>query len=290
MATNQPSIQKTSIPFYRDERILRVIAQIVSAVLIIGFIIWALFNFFRAAEARNMTLSFGFLKEAAGFPISNPPIDYEPSMTFGRAFMVGVINTVLVSILGVIFATIFGTLIALARLSSNWLLNKIALAYIEFHRNIPLLVLLFIWYFVVFGQLPQVNESIALPGPIYINKRGFYFGWARLTEDGLIFSIAVIVGVLAAIIAFFVLRRLPREYGQINLLYSNQPGIINYHSVNRLVCLGRKSFRVGHSYSRWFQLSGRIAFHPRVRRPFSGSDDLYRCFHCGGCTLRYSGS
>ena len=214
MSANQPSIQTSGIPFYRDERVLRVIAQVVSAVLIIGFIIWALVNFFQAAEARNMTLSFSFLAEAAGFPISNPPIEYEPSMTFGRAFLVGVINTVLVSILGIIFATIFGTLIALARLSSNWLLNKLALAYIEFHRNIPLLVLLFIWYFVVFGQLPQVNDSITLPGPIYINKRGFYFGWARLTEEGLIFAISVIIGVIAAIITFVVLRRIRANTGK----------------------------------------------------------------------------
>jgi general L-amino acid transport system permease protein len=214
MAANQPSIQKTSIPFYRDERVLKAIAQIVSAVLIIGFIIWALVNFFQAAEARNMTLTFGFLNEAAGFPISNPPIEYEPSMSFGRAFMVGVINTILVSILGIIFASIMGTLIALARLSSNWLLNRLALAYIEFHRNIPLLVLLFMWYFVAFGALPAVKESIALPGPIYINMRGFYFGWAQLTEEGLIFAISVVVGVVAAIIAFVWLRRVRANTGK----------------------------------------------------------------------------
>jgi general L-amino acid transport system permease protein len=214
MAANQPSTQKTSIPFFRDERVLRTLAQVISAVLIIGFVIWALFNFFRAAEARNMTLTFTFLREAAGFPISNPPIDYDPSMSFGRAFTVGVINTILVSILGVIFATIFGTLVALARLSSNWLLSRIALAYIEFHRNIPLLVLLFIWYFVAFGQLPQVKESITLPGPIYINKRGFYLGWARLTEEGLIFAISAIIAVILATIAFFVLRRIRANTGK----------------------------------------------------------------------------
>ncbi|MFN2232727.1 MAG: ABC transporter permease subunit, partial [Anaerolineales bacterium] len=214
MAVNQPSAQKTNIPFFRDERVLRTLAQIISAILIIGFVIWALINFFRAAEARSMTLTFTFLKEAAGFPISNPPIEYDPSMSFGRAFTVGVINTILVSILGVIFATIFGTLIALARLSSNWLLSRIALAYIEFHRNIPLLVLLFIYYFVVFGQLPQVKESISLPGPIYINKRGFYFGWARLTEEGLIFAVAVIVAVILAITAFIALRRIRANTGK----------------------------------------------------------------------------
>jgi general L-amino acid transport system permease protein len=211
---DQSSSQKTSIPFYRDERILKAIAQIVSAILIIGFVVWALINFFAAAEARNMTLTFGFLKEAAGFPISNPPIAYEPSMSFGRAFTVGIINTILVSILGVIFATIIGTLLALARLSSNWLLSRLALAYIEFHRNIPLLVLLFMWYFVAFGQLPQVKDSITLPGPIYINRRGFYFGWAQLTESGLIFAISVVVGVIAAIVAFVWLRRIRANTGK----------------------------------------------------------------------------
>ena len=183
MASDQPPIQsKSSIPFYRDERILKAIAQIVSTVLVIVFVIWGILNFTRAAEARNMTLSFGFLKEAAGFPISNPPIDYDPSMTFGRAFIVGLANTLLVSGVGIITATILGTLLALARLSSNWLLSRLALIYIEFHRNIPLLVLLFIWYFAVFAQLPQVADSVQWPGPIYINKRGLYLTWPRLTE------------------------------------------------------------------------------------------------------------
>jgi len=157
MASTHSSIQQsTSIPFYRDERVLRAIAQIVSTVIILGLLVLAVLNFLQAAEARSMTLTFGFLNENAGFPISNPPIEYDPSMTFGRAFFVGLVNTLLVSVTGVIAATILGTLVALARLSSNWLLSRIALAYIEFNRNIPLLVLLFILYFVVFGQLPQV--------------------------------------------------------------------------------------------------------------------------------------
>ena len=262
MAANQPSIQTTSIPFYRDERVLRVIAQVVSAILIIGFVIWALVNFFQAAEARNMTLSFGFLAEAAGFPISNPPIDYEPSMTFGRAFLVGVINTILVSILGIIFATIFGTLIALARLSSNWLLNKLALAYIEFHRNIPLLVLLFIWYFVVFGQLPQVNDSITLPGPIYINKRGFYFGWARLTEEGLIFAISVIIGVIAAIIAFVVLRRIRANTGKSTYYLPISLGLLIVIPLIGWFASGGNPYRVDIPVLEGFNFKGGLRFTP----------------------------
>ena len=83
MGSDQPSIEyKSTIPFYRDERVLNAVAQFVSAVLVIGFLIWAILNFFQAARDRNMTLTFGFLQEAAGFPISNPPIEYQPSMSF----------------------------------------------------------------------------------------------------------------------------------------------------------------------------------------------------------------
>jgi len=215
MTTSQPSAhQKTTIPFYRDERVIQGFAQVVSAILIIGFIVWAIFNFLAAAEARNMTLTFGFLREAAGFPISNPPIEYEPSMTFGRAFLAGLVNTLVVSVTGIITATILGTLIALARLSSNWLLSRIALVFIEFHRNIPLLVLLFIWYFSAFNNLPNTEESIQWPGPIFINKRGFYLTWPRLTEAGTPFLIASIIGILLAIIVYTLLRRRREISGQ----------------------------------------------------------------------------
>ncbi len=211
------SLQKTdskAIPFYRDERILKITAQIVSTVAIFGFLIWAVINFIKAADARNMELSFGFLKEAAGFPISNPPIEYEAGMTYGRAFLVGLVNTLLISGVGIVAATIIGFLVALARLSSNWLLSRVALIFIEFHRNIPLLVLLFIWYFVVFSFVPPVKESLVWPGPIFINKRGIYITWPRLTDMGSTFLILAIVGVLAAIIVFIILRRRRKNTGK----------------------------------------------------------------------------
>jgi len=215
MASDQGSIEfKSSIPFYRDERVIKVIAQVVSAVLIFGFLIWAIINFFQAAEDRNMTLTFGFLNEAAGFPISNPPIEYEPSMTYGRALLVGLTNTLLVAVTGIFTATIMGVFIALARLSSNWILSRIAFIFIEFHRNIPLLVLLFIWYFAVFTQLPQVVDSFQLPGPIFISKRGFYFTWPRLTESSMPFVIFSILGIILAIIAYTLLRRRREVTGQ----------------------------------------------------------------------------
>ncbi len=211
--TSQKTDQ-TTIPFYRDERILNITAQIISTVIIVGFLIWAIINFLNAADARNMELSFGFLKEAAGFPISNPPIEYEAGMTYGRAFLVGLANTLLISGVGIVAATIIGTLVALARLSSNWLLSRIALVFIEFHRNIPLLVLLFIWYFVVFSFVPPVKESLVWPGPIFINKRGVYLSWPRLTETGSTFVVLFIIGIICAFIAFIILRRRRKTTGK----------------------------------------------------------------------------
>jgi general L-amino acid transport system permease protein len=196
-----------SIPFYRDERIINIFTQTVSTILVIGFVIWLAINFTEAADARGLALSFDFLENPAGFPISDPAIEYNPDMNFGRAFIVGLLNTLRVAVIGIITATILGTLIALARLSSNWLLSKLALLYIEFHRNIPLLVLLFLWYFTVFQQLPVVEDALTLPGPTYLSRRGIYLTWPRLTETGDLFRIMLIAGLVLAPIVFFVLRR-----------------------------------------------------------------------------------
>jgi general L-amino acid transport system permease protein len=135
-------------------------------------------------------------------------------MSFGRAVMVGLINTLVVSAVGILFATVLGFIIGLMRISSNWLISHIALAYIEFHRNIPLLVLLFLWYFGVFTQLPAVKESITLPGFIYINQRGFYLTWPHLGEGGILFVVMLAVGIILAIIAWVVLRRIREVKGK----------------------------------------------------------------------------
>lgn len=202
------------IPFWRDERVLRAAAQIISALVIIGFIYWMVVNFFEITQQRGMSLSYGFLKEPAGFPIAESYVPYDPTMSFGRAFLVGLINTLLVSVFGIVFSTLLGFVVGLARLSSNWLVSRIALAFIEFHRNIPLLVLLFLWYFGIFTRLPRVKESITLPGPIYISQRGLYLAWPRLTETGSIFLISVVIGVILAVTAWIVLRRIREVRGR----------------------------------------------------------------------------
>ncbi len=229
MSAEQPHLDaiqfRSETPFWRDERVLRIAAQIVSAVLVIGFLYWVVANVLNAAEDRGLSLGFNFLKEAAGFPIGESVVPYDPSKSFTYAFWVGILNTLKVSVVGIVFATILGTIVGIARLSTNWLVNRLALVFIEFHRNIPLLVLLLLWYSGVFTKLPRVQESITWPGPSYLNQRGLYLTWPRLTSTGSIFVIAASLGVILAIIAWTVLRKLretsgrPTYFGAVSLAF-----------------------------------------------------------------------
>jgi general L-amino acid transport system permease protein len=199
---------KNAIPFWRDERVLRVAAQILSVIVVAGIFWWLANNVASAAAQRGLTFGFRFLNDPAGFPLGESPIPYDPSRTFAYAFYVGLLKTLQISITGIIFSTILGLIVGLARLSSNWLVNRLALAFIEFHRNIPLLVLLFLWYRAVFLKLPGVRNSIELPGPIYLNQRGLYLTWPRLTEDGTVFLISVIAAFVLAAAAWIILRKI----------------------------------------------------------------------------------
>lgn len=216
---------RSQTPLWRDERVLRIITQVVSAVLVIAFLFWMVDNVVRAANQRGLSLGFAFLTQSAGFPIGESPIPYDPSHSFAQAFWVGLLNTLKVSIPGVIIATILGTLVGLARLSSNWLVSRIAIAFIEVHRNIPLLVLLFIWYTSVFLRLPRVQQSIVWPGPVYLNQRGLFMTRPTLTETGGVFLAAVLLGVALAVIAWVWLRRVretsgrPTYYGAVSLAF-----------------------------------------------------------------------
>jgi general L-amino acid transport system permease protein len=196
------------IPFWRDERVLRVVAQFVSAVVVLALLYWAIENVLSAAQQRGLELGFDFLDQSAGFPIGESLIPYSTTDSFAYAFWVGVLNTLKVIGVGIVAATVLGTLVGLARLSTNWLLSHLALAYIEAHRNIPLLVLLLIWYRgVLTTRLPRVQESIRWPGPIFLNQRGIYLTWPHLTSTGMPFLVAAAVGVVLGITAWRLLQR-----------------------------------------------------------------------------------
>jgi general L-amino acid transport system permease protein len=207
-------ITKSSIPLWRDERVLKGVAQTISAVAVIGFLIFFAGNVLQAARDRGLDLGFGFVNQAAGFALPESVISYDESKSFGYAFLVGILNTLKVASVGIVLATILGTVTALGRLSTNWLVNKIASTYIEIIRNIPLLVQLFIWYFAVFRNLPSVQESIKWPGPVYLSQRGIYMPSVDPTSTFDIWIVIVGIAILLFIVLRYVLLRYQLRTGQ----------------------------------------------------------------------------
>lgn len=185
-------------PWY-DPRVRALFFQVVS-LAVVFWVGWVLIdNTLSNMQSRGISTGFGFLGESAGFGIIMHLVPYDATMSYGRTFWVGLTNTLLVSAMGVITATILGFVIGVARLSSNWLVAKIALLYIEIIRNIPLLLQIFFWYFAVLSNLPSPRQSVEVGGALFLNNRGLYLP-APMTQEGfgLVWG-AVLVAILAAV-------------------------------------------------------------------------------------------
>ncbi len=203
-----------NIPLWRDVRVLQGMAQLISAIVVIGLVAFLIFNMFAAADERGLSLGFGFLDDSAGFAIDGAPIEYDPSMSFGRALLVGLLNTLRVALLGVVLATVLGVIVGLARLSSNWLVRNLGGAYVESIRNVPLLVLLFFWFFAVFQQLPQVENSIKLGRYLVLNQRGVYVVAFHPTGTFIPWLATLLGGLALSIVAWRVLTRYQLRTGR----------------------------------------------------------------------------
>ncbi len=200
-------LYRRGVPLWRDVVVLQWVAQIVSAIVVVGFLIFFVSNTLEAANARGLGLGYGFLDDAAGFPLPESILEYDPSRPFGYAFLIGLLHTIRVALVGIVLATILGIVAALARLSGNWLVSKIASTYIEIIRNVPLAVQLFFWFFAVFLQLPSVQESIELPGPIYLSQRGLYTVWATPTHTFGLWMVFVGAALVLALVLYRLLAR-----------------------------------------------------------------------------------
>ena len=125
-------------------------------------------------DTRGIEFGFSFLKKAASFDIQFSLIDYDGSMSYGRAYLVGLLNTLLVSFIGIILCTLLGAVVGVARLSPNYLIRKTASFYIEFFRNIPLLLQIFFWYFAALRALPMPEDAPLIFGSSFMTIKGFY--------------------------------------------------------------------------------------------------------------------
>jgi general L-amino acid transport system permease protein len=160
---------------------------------------WVVGNVSENLRRQNIAAGFEFLGRTSGFDVSQSLIEYSNASTYGRAFWVGLFNTLLVAGLGIVAATVIGFVVGIARLSPNWLIARLATVYVEVVRNVPLLLQLFFWYFAVLKNLPNPRQSYVLPGGAYLNVRGVYLPAPVLQPGFEAVAIAFGAGVLIAI-------------------------------------------------------------------------------------------
>jgi general L-amino acid transport system permease protein len=199
----------TRVPFYRDVKVLAVIAQVVF-VLLVALTIWILGqNLNTNLKTRNLSTSFEFLGRTAGFQVAEGSafgVPFSSEDSYLKAITVGLYNTLRVSILGIVLATILGVVVGVARLSSNWLVNRIAVIYVEVFRNTPLLVQLIFWYFAGVLTLPKVKEAAQFGGA-YLSNQGFFMPWLVQKPDSISFFPVWIVAIVLAVATFVFLER-----------------------------------------------------------------------------------
>jgi general L-amino acid transport system permease protein len=164
-------------------------------------------------QAQQITGGFGFLATTAGFGVNQSLISYTESDSYGRVFLVGLLNTLLVAGIGIVLATIIGFLIGIARLSSNWLLARLAGGYVELIRNLPLLFQILFWYLAVLGTLPGPRQSISVWGAIYLNNRGLILPAPVATSGAGYAAAALAFGVGASIaLRYWATQRTGRSF------------------------------------------------------------------------------
>ncbi|HYC18914.1 MAG TPA: amino acid ABC transporter permease [Pseudolabrys sp.] len=203
------------VVFYNDPKVRSVAYQLVLCAIVIFLVYGAASNAIENLARSHIASGFGFWKETAGFDISQTLIAYSPrGSTYGRAFWVGLLNTLLVAGLGIIFATILGFVIGISRLSRNWLLAKVAGGYVETIRNLPLLLQLLFWYNAVLKALPDIRESIVIPGGAFLNNRGIFLPLPVSKSGFGLVEIALLAGILGAIGFYLGARKRQERTGQ----------------------------------------------------------------------------
>lgn len=173
-----------------------ILFQVIAVAALVFFFYSIVNNALSNLESRGIATGLSFLNQEAGFGIGLSLVEYDETHTYGRTFIVGLLNTALVSILGILFATVLGFTMGIARLSSNWLISRCAAVYIETFRNIPLLLQIFFWYFAVLQALPSPRQSLSLGESVFLNVRGLFFPGPIFEEGSNLIGMAVIIAIV----------------------------------------------------------------------------------------------
>ena len=195
------------------------IPQILTILFIILAIIYFTINAQNNMGNRGISFGFGFLSQESSFDIAFSLIDYDGSHSYARAFLVGLLNTILVSAIGIFFATILGITIGISRLSQNYLIAKAAEWYVEIFRNIPLLLQIFFWYFAALRALPLPENAFNFYDISFLSVKGWYVPKFVWTNFSLFFS-SLIVAIISIIFVFKYAKKQRDEFGkQVPTLY-----------------------------------------------------------------------
>ncbi|TIO34846.1 amino acid ABC transporter permease [Mesorhizobium sp.] len=197
-----------------DAKVRGVLYQVLLAGSLLALVVSIAIQTASNMRARGIPLSFGFWNETAGFDINPTLIPYDTLSTYGQAFWVGVVNTLYVSLLGIVLATLLGFVVGIARLSPNWIVAKVAASYVEVIRNVPLLLQLLFWYNAVLKPLPTPRASIELPGGIYLNNRGLIIPEIQLHEGAGSVGLAFLAGTMLCFAYRFHARRVQDRTGK----------------------------------------------------------------------------
>ena len=200
---------------YNDPKFRSIAYQIVLCA-VVAFLVWgAISNAIENLQRAKIASGFGFWDNTAGFDISQTLIEYSSQgSTYGRAFWVGLLNTLLVAGLGIVFATILGFIVGIGRLSTNWLVAKICGGYVELVRNVPLLLQLLFWYNAVLKALPDIRDSLKLVGGGYLNNRGIFLPEPVFGAGAGLAGLALLAGIAGAIGYRIYARRRQMQTGE----------------------------------------------------------------------------
>ena len=197
-----------------DPKVRAVVYQLVLVGIVASLIYEAATNALSAMARLRIPTTFDFWTQVSGFDINQTLIPYTHASTYGQAFWVGFCNTLLVGVLGIVLTTIVGFTVGIARLSTNWIVAKLALVYVETLRNVPLLLQLLFWYNAVLKPLPAPRQSLQLPGGIFLNNRGLVLPSPQFGAGSELIGFASLFGVAASIGLFVWARRRQKRTGQ----------------------------------------------------------------------------
>ena len=195
--SDKPQV-KSSPSFFNNPRNRSIIYQVLLLIGLVYFFYGIVSNTLANMEARGIKSGYDFLFTTAGFDILMSLIPYDATHTYGRTFLVGLLNTILVGTLGIILSTIIGFVMGVAHFSHNLLVRKLAVGYVETFRNIPLLLQVFFWYFAVLAALPSARQSLSLGEAIFLNVRGLYVP-SLIPESGATLVYAAIIAAIAGV-------------------------------------------------------------------------------------------